>query len=174
MNEPIETVITRDQQKFDLYDVLNPVQIEINDDRILNMLKKHKNLFYKLTPIGILFLSSVTNITKQIFITCRALSNAKIALKNGKIYNIFGIINLIKINTWKYIKGKSLWVDVNFDEPKQINNSEHIFFSFTILSLNDLLDFSINLINDSNNLVEFNSGEKKVSILNFKTKVFLK
>ena len=40
MNEPIETVIIRVQQKFDLYEVLNPVQIEINDDRILNNLKK--------------------------------------------------------------------------------------------------------------------------------------
>ena len=39
MNEPIETVIIRGQQKFDPYDVLNPVQIEINNDRILNVLK---------------------------------------------------------------------------------------------------------------------------------------
>ena len=39
MNEPIETVIIRGQQKFDLYDVLNPVQIQINNDRILNTLK---------------------------------------------------------------------------------------------------------------------------------------
>ena len=37
MSEPIETVIIRGQQKFDLHDVLNPVQIEINDDQILNI-----------------------------------------------------------------------------------------------------------------------------------------
>ena len=36
MNEPIETVIVRGQQKFDLHDILNPVELEINDDRILN------------------------------------------------------------------------------------------------------------------------------------------
>ena len=98
MNEPIETVIIRGQQKFDLHDVLNPIQIEINDDRILNKLKKNKNFYYKLTPIGILFPSSVTNDTSQIFVTCRALNNAKIVLINGKIYNILGIINLNKIN----------------------------------------------------------------------------
>ena len=40
MNEPVETVIIRGQQEFDLHDVLNPVQIEINNDRILNILKK--------------------------------------------------------------------------------------------------------------------------------------
>ena len=48
-------VIVRGQQKFDLYDVLNPVQIQINNGRILNTLKKHKNVYYKVTPIGILF-----------------------------------------------------------------------------------------------------------------------
>ena len=34
MNEPIETVIVRGQQKFDLHDILNPIEIEINHDRI--------------------------------------------------------------------------------------------------------------------------------------------
>ena len=126
------------------------------------MLKKHKNICYKLTPIGISFPSSITNITKQIFVTCRALGNTKIPLINRKIYNILGIINLNKINNSEYIKGKSLWVNINFDEAKQINNSEHISFSFTTLSLNDLLDFSINLIDDSNNPIEFNSGEKNI------------
>ena len=64
MSEPIEPVIIRGQQKFDLHDESNPVQIEINDDQILNILKKHKNIYYKLAPIGILFPSSVKNDTK--------------------------------------------------------------------------------------------------------------
>ena len=34
MNEPIETVIVRGQQKFDLHDILNPMKIKINNDRI--------------------------------------------------------------------------------------------------------------------------------------------
>ena len=108
MNESTETVIARDQQKFDLCDVLIPVQIEIKNDRILNVLKKTKNIYYRLTPIGILFPSSVTNITKQIFVTCRALNNAKIALTIEKVHNMLGIINLNKINNWKYVKEKSL------------------------------------------------------------------
>ena len=174
MNEPIEIAIIRGQQKFDLHDLLNPVQIEINDDQILNILKKHKNIYYELILLGILFPSSVTNDTIQIFVTCRELNNAKTALINGKIYNILGIINLNKINNWDYIKGKSLWVNVNFDEPKQINNSEHLSFSFKNFSLNGLLDFSINLIDDNNKPFEFNSGETKISILNFEIEVFLK
>ena len=42
LNEPIETVIVRGQQKFNLHDILNPIETEINDDRILNILKKIK------------------------------------------------------------------------------------------------------------------------------------
>ena len=65
--------------------------------------------------------------------------------------------NLNKTNNWDYIKGKSLWVNVNFDEPVQINNSEHLSFSFNTFSLNHLSDFSINLIDDSNKPLEFSS-----------------
>ena len=141
---------------------------------ILNILKKHKNVYYKLTPIGILFPSSITNDTKQIFVACRALNDAKIALIKGKIYNILGTINLNKTNTWEYIKGKSLWVNVNFNGTDQINNSEHIYFSFEASSLNDLLDFSIKLIDGNGKAIEFNTGEKKISVLNYKIEVFLK
>ena len=40
MTEPTESAIIRRQQKFDLNDVLNPVEIDIYNDRILNILKK--------------------------------------------------------------------------------------------------------------------------------------
>ena len=65
---------------------------------------------------------------------------------NGKINNILEIINSNKINNWDYIKGTSLWVNANFNEPKQINNSEHLSFSFETFSLNNQLDFSINVL----------------------------
>ena len=52
MVEPIETMIIHAQQSFEIAGGLNPVQIEIDDDRILNMLKKYKNVRYRLTPQG--------------------------------------------------------------------------------------------------------------------------
>ena len=55
MFEPVETVIIRAQQDFDVVGGLNPIQIEINDDRILNTLKKYRNVGYKITPLGLLF-----------------------------------------------------------------------------------------------------------------------
>ena len=96
MNEPIaiETVTVRGQQQFDLHNILNPIETEINNGRIISILKNQKYTYYKLMPIRILFPSSVANDTKQIFV----LNNPKAALINGKIYSILGIINLDKIN----------------------------------------------------------------------------
>ena len=77
MTKPIESVIVRGQQRFDFHDILNSVEIEINDGRILSILKKHKNIYCKLTPIGLLFPSSITNDTKQILVTRREPNDAK-------------------------------------------------------------------------------------------------
>ena len=96
MQEPIETVIIRAQQSFEVAGGVNPVQIELEDDRILNLLKKHKHVAYKLTPLGILFPASLGNKTRQIFITCRELNDVKKSLINGKVYGLLGIIDLKK------------------------------------------------------------------------------
>ena len=77
MQEPIEMVIIRAQQKFEIAGGLNPIQIEIEDDRIMNMLKKHKNTVYKLTLLETLFQESIKNNTGQVFITCRELNDIK-------------------------------------------------------------------------------------------------
>ena len=63
MPEPIETIIIRAQQDFDVVGGLNPIQIEIKDDRVTNILKKYKNVVYKIIPLGVLFPASVTNDT---------------------------------------------------------------------------------------------------------------
>ena len=49
------------------------------------MLEKHKNVIYKLTPLGILFQASIKNNTEQIFITCKKSNDVKKALINSKI-----------------------------------------------------------------------------------------
>ena len=45
MQEPFETIIVRAQQNFDVAGGLNPMQIEIEDGRILNTLKKIQKCF---------------------------------------------------------------------------------------------------------------------------------
>ena len=42
MVEPVEIVIVRGQQKFEIESKLNPVEIEVNNGRVLNILKSIK------------------------------------------------------------------------------------------------------------------------------------
>ena len=77
MSEPIETIMIRAQQDFDVDGGLNPIQIKIKDDNIINLLKKYKNVVYKITPIGLLFPASLTNDTTQVFILGKNLSGVK-------------------------------------------------------------------------------------------------
>ena len=45
MAEPIEIIIIRAQQDFDIAGGLNPIQIEIENDRIINTLKKTQKCY---------------------------------------------------------------------------------------------------------------------------------
>ena len=65
MAEPIEMVLIRAQQSFEIAGGLNPAQIEIDNNRILNIFKKYKNGRYRLTPLGLLFPASTKNDTDQ-------------------------------------------------------------------------------------------------------------
>ena len=121
-------------------------------------------MVYRLTPLGILFPASVKNDTEQIFITCRELNNVKKSLINSKIYGLIGITDLKKINDWEEIKGRSLWINVTFEEQKEINNSKHLCFPFMTRTLSDLLNFSINLVNDNNKQIVFEGNEKNKDI----------
>ena len=41
-NQIIDTVLIRNQQSFEDFDILNPIEIKIKDNQILNKLKKGK------------------------------------------------------------------------------------------------------------------------------------
>ena len=115
------------------------------------------------------------NGTKQIFVTCRELNDAKVVPINGKISNILGVTNLNKIENWEYIKEKLLWVNVNFNSLEEVKSAGGNFcFPFKTTSLSYLLSFSIYLIDDDNKPIEFVSSENKISILHFKIDVFSK
>ena len=90
------------------------------------------------------------------------------------MYGLLETIDLNKINNWEEIKGQSLWINTALEEQKEINNSRHFWFPFTTKTLNDLLSFSINLLDDNNKQITFADNEKKISILNFKIDVFLR
>ena len=88
---------------------------------------------------------------------------------------LHGIIDLKKINNWEEIKDKSIWINATLEEQREINTSKHLCFLFTTRTLNDLLNFSINLLDDNNKPITFENNEKKIiSFLNFKIDVFLR
>ena len=96
------------------------------------------------------------------------------SILNGKVYDLFSIIDLEKINNWNEIKGQSTWINVVFKDQNEISNNSHICFSFVTRSLNYVPSFSIYLQDDKNKEIEFNSGEQKVSIFNFQVDIYLR
>ena len=173
MRDPIETIIVRSQQNFDVDRGLNPIEIEKKDNRIINLLKKYKDVVYNITPLGILFPTSITNDTTQIFILGKNLSGIKKAILNNKIFDILAVVNLKKINSWKDINGQSVWTNAAFKDHKEISNNSHICFSFITKSFSDLCSFSIFLQDNSNKKNEFRLNEKKISIFNFQIDIYL-
>ena len=127
MSELIETIIIRAQQDFDVAGGLNSVQIEIKDDSNY-ILKKYKNVVYKITALGILFPASVTNDTSQIFVLGKKLSGVKKSILNKKLFDILAVIDLNKINNWNDIKGQSIWTNATFKDHKEINNNNTFVF----------------------------------------------
>ena len=108
MPEPIETIIIRAQQDFDVVGGLNPIQIKISDDMILNSLKKYKNVAFKITPLGMLFPATITNDTNLIFETTKNLSGVKKSILNFKANNVLAETDTGKINNREKIKGQSI------------------------------------------------------------------
>ena len=161
MQKPIETIIIRAQQNVDIDGGLNPIEIEIKGDRITNLLKKYKNVVYKITPLEIIFPASITNDTNQIFILDKNLSGVKKSILSKKIFDILAIVDLKKINNWNDIKGQSVWTNAAFKDHKEISDSSHLCFPFITKSFSDLCSFSIFLQDDLDKKFEFKPDEKK-------------
>ena len=55
-------------------------------------------------------------------------------------------------------------INATLEEQKEINNSRHLSFTFATKTLNDLLSFSINLLDNNNNQITFveTKNEQKI------------
>ena len=101
----------------------------------------------------------IENYANQLSVACHKLNKAKVALINGKILNILGVINLDKMNNLDKRKGNSIWINVNFQELRD-KKSYHFSFSFKTKNLADLLSFSIYLIDSDNTKITFTDSKK--------------
>ena len=173
MSEPIETIIIRAQQDFAVVGGLNPVQIEIKDDRIINMLKKIQKRCLQNNTSRDTFSSNSNKRHKPDFHYCKKTKQNKKSVLNYRTFDILAIVDLNKINNWADVKGQSIWTNAPFKDHKEINNNNHLCFPFITRSFSDLTSFSIFLQDDTNKKVEFKSGEKKIIIFNFQIDIFL-
>ena len=64
-NDVIDTILIRGQQNFVNFDFSNPLKIE--DNQILIILKKPRQVFYRFIPVASLFSRGIKNKTNQIF-----------------------------------------------------------------------------------------------------------
>ena len=62
--EFVDSIIVRGQQNFKNYNQLNPIEVKIEDDKILNTLNKYKSTNYQFLPVGLLFSSGRKNTSK--------------------------------------------------------------------------------------------------------------
>ena len=102
MSGAVDKILTGGLQDFEQYHKLNPIDIKINDIKIILSLSKHGKHRLKITSL--LFGASFSQTTDIIFITCNRLNGAKKSLINGKIHNILGVVNLTEETNFDLIK----------------------------------------------------------------------
>ena len=163
----LDYLIIRGQQVFEEGREINPIEIKIEDNRVRNIFDKYKDNKVKFKLIGLLIVSSVVNNTEKIFLQTAGLKSAKHTLLNDEYKQIIGIANLNQIENWDTLKQSSKWVDITFQEQIESKNTSHTSFSFISNNKEDVLGFSLKLVDCNNKIIKFAEGEKKFPILEF-------
>ena len=100
------------------------------------------------------------------------LNNAKKVLIKKNLEPTLGVCYLIGIKDWDIIKGQSKRSQVVFSDSEDIaRETNHLAFAFTTKNISDLLNFSVTLVDGSNNIIKFPATEKKLPIINFKIQI---
>ena len=103
----IDTVHILGLQNFDDYCSLNPVEITIDSNKIVERLSNYKMYKFRFIIESLLFSTNLQNNTDVIFITCDSLTEAKTALVNSKLYEPLGVLYLSEIKKWDLIENDS-------------------------------------------------------------------
>ena len=169
--EIIDTVYILGIQNTE-FSFLNPVHISINSDVIIQQLTKYKNHRYRFVLQSFLFSSNIENNTDVILLVSNGLNNAKKVLIKKNLETTLGVCYLTEIKDWDIIKGQSKRSQAVFSDSEDIaRETNHLAFAFTTKNISDLLNFSVTLVDGSNNIIKFPSAEKKIPIINFKIQI---
>ena len=163
----LDYLIIRGQQVFEEGREINPIKTKIENNRVRNLFDKHKDNKVRFKLISLLIASSVVNDTEKIFLQTTGLKPAKYALLNKEYEQIIGSANLNQIENWHTLKQRSQWVNITFQGQIENKNTEHPLFSFISNNKEDVLCFSLKLVDSNSKIITFADGEKKFPILEF-------
>ena len=153
------------------FSFLNPVHISINSDVIIQQLTKYKNHRYRFVLQSFL-ISNIENNTDVILLVSSGVNNPKKVLIKTNLETTLGVCYLTEIKDWDIIKGQSKRSQVVFSDSEDIaRETNHLPFAFTTRNISDLLNFSVTLVDGSNNIIKFPATEKKLPTINFKIQI---
>ena len=165
MKEVLDTILVKALQNYNNYTVLNPLEIDLRSNYLSKKIYKYKGFTFKVIIRNLLFSSSVTNDTQNVFATCQNLNSSKKALINGKIYDILGIVSLREVKNWETIKQNSIYVNVKFDDTHYMENAKHYGFKFKTTFPTEFLEFTCEFLDDKAEKIKFADNEEKVPII---------
>ena len=76
-------------------------------------------------------------------------------------------MNLKQVENWDALKESYKWVDITFQEQIENKNTLHPSLSYISNNKNDVLGFSLKLVDSNSKIIKFTEGEKKLPILEF-------
>ena len=150
-------------QNYNVFEKLNPIEINTRDRKIQEKLSRYGTQRYKYRFIvgSLLTSSSVVQDMNVIFLICSGRHDARDSLINRKVYKSIGVININEIKDWTKLKGESKWVNIKFNDSENPTLAKHFAFAFETVSLSDLLNFQLSLLDDEAKPIKFAPKEKK-------------
>ena len=167
-DEIVDSIHILRLQDFDNYSRINPLEITINSNNIVETLSRYKKYKFRFIIESLLFSTRVQNNTKVIFITCDGLTEAKSALINLKLYKTLGVVYLSEIKNWDLIENSFERAQAVFVDSERHSRASHFAFAFTTKNMSNLFNFTVTLLDGSGNKITFPSDETKVPTLSFK------
>ena len=158
-------------QDLDNYSCLNPIEITIDYNSIIEILSRHKKYKFRFIIESLLLSTKVQNNTEVIFVACDGLTEAKSAFINSKLCQTLGVAYLSKINNSDLIKNDSKKAKAVFDDFEHHLSAFHFAFAFATKNMRNLLNFTVTLLDGSGNKITFSSDETKVPTLSFKVQI---
>ena len=159
-------------QNFNQYLKINPIAIQIVESEIQNKLLFYsKNYKYRFIANSLLVSSSIQKDTSVIFIVTNGLNDTKEILINGKLFQGIAVIYISKIGRQENIKKTSHWTNVVFADSEYPIAAKHFAFGFETTDSHNLLNFEYSLLDDQENLTEFQKNEDKIPALKFTIQV---